>query len=131
MNFNISITEEGNTIDAIKDGCIIISRGEGVNFKVEDLTFQFNFSDPMPDGEKIKTEVIDENGSESKKYMKITIQVERNELNSLFCPPVVIGTLTKADETDPHKLYMSFNARSLDGPTSHCIMLNYSFFLSR
>lgn len=131
MDINISITETSETVDVLKDGCIIISRGGKINFGIEDLKFQFKFCDPVPDGEKIKTEVIGEDGNESQKYMRVTIQIERNELNSVFCPPVQIGSLTRKDETTLRKLCLAFNARSLDGPTSHCIMFNYTFFLSR
>lgn len=127
MNIVISTTEDGSILDAIKDGTIVISRNSQIDITIEDLKYRFLFVEPTEKGQQIVTELVDE-GKETE-CMKLTIQVEKNELNSVFCPPVKIGNIVR-DNTSAG-IYVSFNARSLDGKTSHCIMFNYTFFKSR
>lgn len=131
MDIKISATEEGKNLDVLRDGVVIISRGETIDFDIEELKYQLVFTEPIPDTPKMKTETVKEDGSETIKFMKMIIQVEKNELNSIFCPPALIGRLTRKSDNSLHELYLSFNARSLDGTPSHCIVFSYTLFLSR
>jgi hypothetical protein len=131
MDIKVSVTEEGQVLDIIRDGVAIISRNDTIDFDIEDLKYQFVFTDPSPDSKQLETETIKEEGTDIIKFMRVKIQVEKKELNSIFCPPIQIGNLTSTSDNITHRLYLSFNARSLDGEKSHCIVFSYTLLLSR
>lgn len=130
MNIKITATEEGQNLEVVHDGTIVVSRGTTFEIAFEELKYQFVFIEPIPDTPILKTETIKEEGSDVIKFMKFTLQLAKNDLSSLFAPPVEIGKFKRANDDNHHKLYLSFNARSLDGDPSNCIAFSYTLFIS-
>lgn len=127
MDIIISTTDDGSILEVLKDGTIIISRDNPIDIYVGDLKYRFLFIEPSEDGKQVTTEFIND-GKESER-MQLTIQVEKNELKSVFCPPVKIGTFVQ--DNISNGIYLSFNVRSLDGNSNHCLMFSYTLFKSR
>lgn len=125
MEIKISTYYEGTELQVIDSGNVIIERSQVVNFSIEGLNYEFHFSEPQKNERIITSEIINSNDAEPK-LMKLTVRIVKNELNSVFVPPTKIGTTD-----DNTVIYLSFNARSLDGSSSNCILLIYTFFRSK
>lgn len=77
MNIKITATEEGQNLEVVRDGTIVVSRGTTFEIAFEELKYQFVFIEPIPDTPILKTETIKEEGSDVIKFMKFTLQLAK------------------------------------------------------
>lgn len=127
MDIKITTILDGTRIEVINQGSILVNRNQTLDFSIKNITYQFHFLEPKDGEPTIKTETV--NGkSEDWQIMKLFVRVDFSELTSVFVSPTSIGTI--AEEGKISTLYISFNARSLDGENSKCILMHYTFFKS-
>lgn len=131
MKLIIKTIDGDRDLESIKDGTIIINRGNHIDMSIDDLLFKVKFIEPNESEQPpVKAEIKEIPNTEDK-FLQLSILVNSNTLSSIFCPPVKIGSKTNNENGSTVDYYLSFNVRPLDGDTSHCIKFDYSFFASR
>ena len=129
MNFAVSTSVDGSPVEVVKDGVVILEKNADLTFEIKDLhlKFVFRFEETTEKEELIKPmNITNANGEIA--FMKITVKVDPNELNSIFLSPAALASFEESGVI--HKLYLSFNARSLKGNNNNCILFLYTFFKS-